>query len=74
MGVPNRLRIADVPLDSAQATAAAAIRGQTGAPVTDAHLGAVIGSTSADKISVVTSDPDDMRLVAGGSDIVIVAI
>jgi len=71
---PNRLRIADVPLDSAQASAAAAIRGQTGGSVADAHLGAVIASTSADKISVVTSDPGDMRLVAGDNDIVIVAI
>jgi predicted nucleic acid-binding protein len=62
---PNRLRIADVPLDTGQASMAAAIRNRTGVCVADAHLGAVIQSASADQITVVTSDPHDMRLVAG---------
>ena len=38
---PNRLRIADVPLDAARASTAAAIRHRTGVSVADAHLGAV---------------------------------
>ena len=42
--------------------------------VADAHLGAVILSAPADKITVVTSDPGDMRLEAGHIDIVIAGI
>jgi hypothetical protein len=61
---PNRLRIADRPLASAEASQAAAIRAQTGVSVADAHLGAVIQSARADQITVVTSDPGDMRVVA----------
>lgn len=71
---PNRLRIADVPLDAAQASAAAAIRKRTRVSVADAHIGAVIGSASADQITVVSSDPGDMRLVAGDRNVVIVGI
>lgn len=71
---PNRLRVADVPLDAAHANAAAAIRGRTGVSVADAHVGAVIGSALADQITVVTSDPGDMRLVAGDRAIAIAAI
>ena len=71
---PNRLRIADVSLDTAQASAAAAIRERTRVSVADAHIGAVIESASADLISVVSSDPGDMRLVAGGRQVVIAGI
>lgn len=61
---PNRLRIADAPLDAAHASTAAAIRSRTAVSVADAHAGAVIQSSSADQITVVTSDPGDMRRVA----------
>lgn len=71
---PNRLRIADVSLDTAQASAAAAIRERTKVSVADAHIGAVIESASADLISVVSSDPGDMRLVAGDRQVVIAGI
>ena len=71
---PNRLRINDMPLDSVHANTAAAIRSRTGVSVADAHLGAVIQSAPADRITVVTSDPDDMRLVAGHRQIVVVSI
>jgi predicted nucleic acid-binding protein len=71
---PNRLRIADIPLASADASTAAAIRDRTGVSVADAHLGAVIRSASAGQITVVTSDPGDMRLVAGDKDITVAAI
>lgn len=71
---PNRLRIADVPLDAAQASAAAKIRERTRVSVADAHIGAVIGSASADQITVVSSDPGDMRLVAGDIGITVAAI
>jgi predicted nucleic acid-binding protein len=71
---PNRLRITDMPLDSLHANIAAAIRSRTGVSVTDAHVGAVIQSAPADRITVVTSDPDDMRLMAGDRQIIVVAI
>jgi hypothetical protein len=71
---PNRLRIADIPLASAEASIAAAIRNRTGVSVADAHAGAVIRSARADQITVVTSDPGDMRLVAGDRDITVAAI
>jgi hypothetical protein len=73
--LPNRLRIADVPLDAARASVAAAIHHRTGVAVADAHLGAVIQSAPAGQlITVVTSDPGDMRVVAGDRDITVVAI
>jgi len=71
---PNRLRINDMPLDSVHANTAAAIRNRTGVSVADAHLGAVIQSALADRITVVTSDPGDMRLVAGHRQIIVVSI
>jgi hypothetical protein len=71
---PNRLRIADVPLDAAQASAAAKVRERTRVSVADAHIGAVIGSASADQITVVSSDPGDMRLVAGDRNVVVAGI
>lgn len=71
---PNRVRIADIPLDAAKANVAAAIRSRTGASIADAHLGAVIQSAPADQITVVTSDPGDMRMVAGDRAITVAAI
>ena len=70
----NRLRIGDLPLDTAHASTAAIIRSRTGVSVANAHLGAVIQSAPADQITVVTSDPADMRLVAGDRDITVAAI
>ena len=71
---PNRLRIGDVPLDAAQANVAAAIRHRTRVSVTDAHLGAVIQSSPAAQVTVVTSDPGDIRLVAGDRAVTVAAI
>lgn len=70
----NRLRITDVPLDAAHANAAAAIRNRTGVSVADAHLGAAIWSAPTAQVTVVTSDPDDIRRVAEGKNITIVGI
>ncbi len=70
----NRLRIADNPLDTASANTAAGIRDRTGVPVADSHLGAVIRSAPHDQVTVVTSDPADMRLVAGDKSITVAAI
>jgi hypothetical protein len=48
---PNRLRITDMPLDSIRANTAASIHHQTRVSVADAHLGAVIQSAVADRIT-----------------------
>lgn len=71
---PNRLRITDVCLDSDGASTAASIRTATGVSVADAHAGAVIQSALADEITVVTSDPGDMRAVAGDRVITVAAV
>jgi hypothetical protein len=71
---PNRLRIADVPLDSAHANVAAAIRDRTGISVADAHVGAVIRSSPAVQVTVVTSDPADIGVAAGDRPVTVVAI
>jgi hypothetical protein len=70
----NRLRIKDVPLDAAHADPAAAVRVQTAVSGVDAHLGAVIQLTSADQITVLTSDPADVRKTAGTRDITVITI
>src|SRR4029077_14144053 len=71
---PNRLRIADSPLDTASANTAAGLRDRTGVSVADSHLGTVIQSAPHSQITVVTSDPGDMRRVAGDKNITVVAI
>ena len=71
---PNRLRIADSPLDTASASMAAGIRNQPGVSVADSHIGAVIQTAHDDQITVVSSDPGDMRLVARDKDITVAAI
>lgn len=70
----NRLRIADIPLDTVRANSAAAIRNSTRVSVADAHIGAAVeGSPNAD-ITVITSDPHDIRQVAGNRAITVVTI
>jgi hypothetical protein len=71
---PNRLRITDSPLDPATASTAAAIRAQTHVSVADAHIGAIIGAAQATTITVVTSDPADMRRIAGDKAVIVAAI
>jgi len=71
---PNLLRIADSPLDTASANTAAGIRDRTSVSVADSHIGAVIQSAPYSQITVVTSDPGDMRRVAGDKNITVAAI
>jgi len=70
----NRLRIADIPLDTTYANIAAGIRNGTRVSVADAHIGAAIQATPAARITVITSDPADMRRVAGDKDTTVVTI
>jgi predicted nucleic acid-binding protein len=70
----NRLRIMDVPLDTAHANAAAAIHEQAQVSVADSHIGATVRSTPNDDITVLTSDPADIRRVAGDRTVTVVVI
>ncbi len=70
----NRLRIADAVLDGTHADVAAGIRDEVAVSVTDAHLGAAMRSTPRERVTVITSDPGDMRAVAGTKSVTVVTI
>ena len=70
----NRLRITDVPLDAARANTAAAIHEEHKVSVADAHIGATVQSAPDTEITVLTSDPTDIRRVAGDCPVTVVAI
>jgi predicted nucleic acid-binding protein len=70
----NRLRILDVPLDAAHANLAAAIHEQARVSVADAHIGATVQSAPNADITVVTSDPTDIRRVTGDQPVTVVEI
>jgi predicted nucleic acid-binding protein len=70
----NRLRIVDVLLDAVSANKAAMILEQAQVSVADAHIGATVQSALDADITVITSDPEDIRRVAGGSPVTVVAI
>jgi hypothetical protein len=65
----------DVPLDAAHANAAAAIHEQAQVSVADAHIGATIMVSAPDAdITVITSDPADIRRAAVDRPVIVVAI
>lgn len=70
----NRFRIRDLVLGKAEANVAAGIRHASGVSVADAHIGAAIRSAPHSEIAVLTSDPEDVAVVAGGTTIRIVAL
>lgn len=70
----NRLRIMDVPLDAAPANLAAAIHEQAQVSVADAHIGATVQSAANADITVVTSDPADIRRASGDQPVTVVEI
>src|ERR1700744_4642315 len=69
----NPFPIDDIPRRS-QFNAAAGVAKRTGVSVADAHLGAAIQATEGDQVPVLTSDPGDMRKVAEGRQVTIVAL
>ena len=69
----NRLLIRDVSLDKDHADVAAAISDHTGVSVADAHLGAVMRAADV-AVAVVTSDPGDMRAVAGDARVTVIGL
>ena len=70
----NRLRIVDVVLDAVCANTAAALQEQAQVSVADAHIGATVQSAPDGDITVLTSDPRDIRRVAGGRLVTVVTI
>lgn len=70
----NRLKIGDAYLDAGQANLASTIREESKVSVADAHVGAVVQGSAALEIVVLTSDPDDMRRVAGNKRVTIVTL
>lgn len=71
----NRLRVRDAELDRAAADTAAALVADHGVSVAGAHLGAVIAARHENTaITVVTSDPDDNRAVAGSAKVTVVRL
>ncbi len=70
----NRLLIGDITLDGSSANIGAAIRQNARVSVADAHIGAVIQAATATRITIITSDPGDVRRVAADRDVNVVAI
>jgi len=70
----NRLLIGDVALDGSTANLAASILADARVSVADAHIGAVIQSAAATKVTVITSDPGDIRRVAADKEVHVVTI
>jgi hypothetical protein len=71
----NSLRIADAPLGTDEADAAARIRFETGVSVVDAHIGATVQSMAGTgPITIVSSDPDDLATVAGAVQVTLVTL
>ncbi len=73
----NRFRVADHPLDSRAANEATVIRTQARVSVVDAHVGVAVrhlGERAGNHITVLTSDPDDMRRAAGTASVTVVRI
>ena len=70
----NRLRIVDVLLDAVCANKAAAMRERAQVSVADAHIGATVQAAPEDEITVITSDPEDIRRVVGDGLVTVVAI
>lgn len=70
----NRLLIGDIALDGSRANIAASIRLDARVSVADAHIGAVIHAATATKVTVITSDPGDIRRVTADKEVNVVSI
>lgn len=70
----NRLLIGDITLDGLNANIAARVRQDARVSVADAHIGAVIQATTATRVTVITSDPGDVRRVAADREVNVIAI
>lgn len=72
----NQVGVVDVSLSTSLANRAATIRfsGRTPLSVADSHIGAIVRSSSAMRVTVITSDPSDMHTACGDVRAVIVTL
>jgi predicted nucleic acid-binding protein len=72
----NLLGIRDAPLDKESGNRAAAISVERRVSVADAHVGATAQLVRVDTgpVTIISSDPDDMRAVAGPRHVTIVKL
>jgi predicted nucleic acid-binding protein len=72
----NLLGVRDVPLDQQYGNRAAAIAAEHGVSVADAHVGATaqLMPEDAGPVTIISSDPDDMRAVAGSRRVIIIKL
>jgi predicted nucleic acid-binding protein len=71
----NLLRIRDVALDTKAADLAAGLARTHGVSVADAHIGATTRSREGSaNITILSSDPGDMRAVAGTTNVTVVRL
>lgn len=72
----NLLGVSDVPLDRENANRAAAITSEHHTSVADAHIGATAQLIPEDgrPVSIISSDPGDMRIVVGSSPVAIIRL
>ena len=72
----TRFKVVDRPLDTQLTDIAASLRRDLGTSISvaDAHVGAVVATSDVGTISIVTSDPDDMRRVTRGRPVEIVRL
>jgi predicted nucleic acid-binding protein len=71
----GRMRVRDAVLDTPATDEATRIRAAARVSVADAHVGAVIAATpEGSDLTILTTDPDDMRRVAGVRRVTIVRL
>ncbi len=71
----NLLRIADAVLDTRSSDTAAALVSRHGVSTADAHIGAVVFSRLENEaVTILTSDPEDVRTVSGTKTVTVVRL
>lgn len=71
-----QFKVVDRPLDARLADVASSLRRDFGTSISvaDAHVGAVVATSPAGSISIITSDPHDMRRIARSRRVEIVKL
>ena len=70
----DRLGLTDLSLDSPAADRAAGVRSALGVSVADAHLGAAMTAAPEGRVTVLSSDPADVRRMSGTKNVVVVTV
>ena len=71
----NLLRIRDAALDTPRSDTAAALVSDHGVSIADAHIGAVVAfRPESESVTILTSDPKDIRTVSGSRTVTVVRL